>query len=388
MLMKKTNKILSLALTMAVLFSLTALVSCKGRIPSATDTPADATAPGTSSDGDPFNGGNNTGFEDTTPVVVATPIPATANVKSADFKVDQDTLNQWQARGVAASSGSIYVSAADSSGLFKKGTVIKMNSSDGKSWKEIGSTLLGLRHPVDSTVQGVTASGGTIFAVDTEAQGYIIDSAKGGVKVVKEVKGTDVAAGGGGVYIANGSVEKSDTSLASRTPISSLSATGGIGADNFGSVYAVSGNTIKKADNTGQVTDIITMDLSGPIDVAIDNRNGDIYVLETSMIKRFSAQGQLLVSFPNQATTPISIAVDEMGAVYVADVGSTHKDSKIVKFEAAIADSSVSSMSTGYGGSSYDSSGSYGTNTYGSYGSNTGTTTSSFDSYSNVGTGY
>jgi len=358
--MKKTNKILSLALTMAVLFSLSNLIACKGRVSVTADTPsADSNTPTTTAS-DPFDSGNSGTIATPAP----TPVPAVANSKVGDFKVDQDLLNSWQAKGVAVSSGTIYVSAADTSGLLKKGTVIKMSSSDGKTWKEIGSKWLGLRHPIDSTIQGITVSGGNVFTLDSDSQAYIIDSSKTGVTVVADTKGTDIAAGSGGVFIANGStVQKSDTSLSAKSAIPSLSVTGGIGADNFGSVYAVNGTSVQKADSSNQVSDVIT-GLASPIDVAVDNRNGDIYVLETSTIERYSSDGQLLISFANGATKPIAIAVDEQGSVYVADSGSTYKDSKIIKFEAAQNNSaSASSFS--------DSSNTVSTN--------------SFDNYSNVG---
>jgi hypothetical protein len=291
-------------------------------------------------------------------------INAAPNATAGSFKVDQATFNQWQARGIAVSSGTIYVSVADTNGLSKKGSIVKMNSSDGKSWKDLTSSLMGLRHPLDATVTGLAVSGGSIIAVDSASKVYSVDASSGDVKVIKTAGGTDVAAGGGSVFIANGSVEKSDTSASSRVPIMGLTASGGVGSDNMGNVYAVSGNTIKKADIQGQVMDIVTTNLSGAIDVAADSRNGDIYVLESSMIKRFNANGQLMASFANGATKAIGIAVDESGAVYVADAGSNNKDSKVNKFAAAtdaIMNSQMNRSNT------INTTNPYGNNGYGTY---------------------
>jgi hypothetical protein len=310
------------------------LNSCAGRIKSSTlnqAAPPVSTAPSTIPDtfyDDNSNLDNRSSFN--TPVIQAQP-----NTQMGTFKVDQDTLNDWQARGLAVSGGIIYVSAADTSGLMKKGTVIRMNSSDGKGWKNLASSFLGLRHPMDSTVTGLAISGSTIVAGDTNGKVYIVDASKGGVKTVKGSGALDVASGSGTFYLSNGMVERADNSVSSRSPFGSLSASGGIGADAQGNVYAISGNVVKKGDINGQVTDVITTDINGGIDVAVDNRNGDIYVLEASMIKRFNSNGQLLSQFPNGATKAVSIAIDEMGYVYVADSGKDKKDSKIIKFSAS-----------------------------------------------------
>jgi len=300
------------------------------------------------------------------------------NVQVGTFKVDQDLVNQWQVRGIAVASGSIYLTVVDASGLFKKGTVVKMDSASGKSWKEIGATMLGLKHPISENVQGITVFGGNIIAIE-QSKIYTLDSSTtSSVKAVEGVGGVDIASGGGAVYVTNGSsVDKTDSSVSNRAPIVGMTSSGGIGVDSFGAVYAISGTSIKKADATGQATDVVT-GITGGLDVAVDSRNGDIYILEASMVKRYDANGQILSQFATQATKPVGIAVDEQGAVYVADSGSDYKDSKVIKFSAADVDSSsmLSSMntgSTGYG-STYGS----GTSTYGStgYGSTYGSGTS------------
>ncbi|GIW22107.1 MAG: hypothetical protein KatS3mg068_1114 [Candidatus Sericytochromatia bacterium] len=239
-----------------------------------------------------------------------------------------------------------------------------MNASDGKNWKDLASSFLGARHPMDSTVTGLAISGGTILAGDSTAKMYVVDASKGSVKTVKNAGGLDVASTAGSFFIANGTIEKTDASASSRNPLPNLTVTGGIGADAMGNVYAVSGNTIKKVDLNSQVTDIITTDLVSPLDVAVDNRNGDIYVLEQAMIKRFSTNGQLLSQFSNGSSKPVGIAVDETGCVYVADAGTSKADSKVVKFSASV-DGNNNSMNnfgyqnnygTGYNNMSYQNS--------------------------------
>lgn len=274
---------------------------------------------------------------DNTPVINVAPVPnAAPNAFISKILVDKSLLNDWQAKGVVVAGGSIYVAAADTAGFSKKGTILKI-SSDGKTIKDLGSSWLTLRHPMDKTVEGLTMSGSNLIAADSAGKMYIVDSAKGSIKVIKAEASKDVAAGGGSVFVSNGStVARTDTSASSRNAISGIMATGGIGADSMGNVFSVAGNTIKKADTSGQVMDVVSSDLGAPIDVAVDNRNGDLYVLEQSEIKRFNSSGQLLVKFPNSATKPAAIAVDEAGAVYVADTGNSSKDSQIIKFGAAL----------------------------------------------------
>ena len=327
------------------------------------------------------------------------------NNKVGTFKADQGSiLYDWQVKGVAASGGSIYVSAADTGGLMKAGTVLKMDASSGKNWKDMGSKFLGLSHPISSTVQGITISGGSILAVDDNYI-YSVDSS-GSVKKNKGNGGTDIAAGGGVVYVAGkGTVGRTDTSGSSFTPLGGVSASGGIGCDSYGNLFVVSGNAIKKIGTNGggsysssysgstytdpmsygntsnygstyssptygstgmdaSMAQDVVMGLNAPVDVAIDNRNGDIYVLDGTEIRRFDQNGTIMVSFPSTAKKGSSIAVDESGNIYVADTGSTSKESCVIKFAA----STDGSMNMGYNNTSYNSSGytnQYTTNPYG-----------------------
>ena len=263
---------------------------------------------------------------DNTPVINT--VTATPNTSLGTVK-----LTGWQPRGIAVSAGTMYLSAYGTTKvLFTSGTVLKVGA-DGKV-KDLASNLVGY-HAIAKTVTGLALSGSSLVVSDTDKM-YTVDSTSGKVVTIKgKGGGTDVAVAGGNVFISNGSIEKSDSTVASRNPVSGLSGTG-IGGDNTGNVYAVSGNSIKKAGPDGQVMDVVTSDLSAPLDVAVDNRNGDIYVLEMQNVKRFNSSGALLTSFPSMASKPIAIAVDELGIVYVADNGNDAKDSKVVKFSASV----------------------------------------------------
>ncbi|MFN8575329.1 MAG: hypothetical protein U0354_00590 [Candidatus Sericytochromatia bacterium] len=255
-----------------------------------------------------------------------------ANTQLKSFNVDQDFFNQWQAKGVAASSGTVYVTVADNTSLFKKGSIIRMDTESGKNWKNIGSAWLGLRYPLDKTIQGIAINGTNLVAIDTKGSFYSVEN-KQKVKSSKSASGTDVAVGAGSIFISNGSsVDKADSSGQGRTAISGLTVTGGIGTDEQGNLYAVSGSGVKKVDTKLNVTDITRQGVENGVDVAVDTKNGFIYVLENSQIKRFTMDGVLSSTFGNGAIKAVSIATDELGNVYVADEGKDHKTSKIIKF--------------------------------------------------------
>jgi hypothetical protein len=292
-----SKKSLKVGISLMMLIASVNISACGKRLsPASITQPVPTATPYQEPYQDTYPDQNNNNYSNNSPSV-ATALP---NTQTGSFKVDQDLLNQWQAKAIAVSGGIIYVAAADISNLSKKGSILKMNSSDGKNWKNITSKLLGLRNPIDSTVTGLTVSGGTIIATDSNSKVYSVDASSGSVKVITSAGGTDVASGAGSLYIANGSVEKSDSGASSRTPIMGMTTNSGVGSDNLGNVYAVSGNTIKKADPQGQVFDVITTDLSAPVDVAADSRSGDIYVLEQSTVKRFDSNGQFLVSFSTE----------------------------------------------------------------------------------------
>lgn len=256
------------------------------------------------------------------------------NPKIGDYKVDDEILNDWQARGIAVSGGSVYIAAVDKSGVSRKGTVLKMNASTGKIEKNLGSSILGLRYKLDSTLMSVAVSGGNLYAVDSSNGLYSITTSGTDIKELKGTGAVDIAGNNNGLFLAaNGQLERSSMTGTSRAPMNGLVATAGVGADSRGNAYFVNNTRIGMVDAmTGQARDVVMQGLNGAIDVAGDGRNGDIYVLEQSEVKRFSATGQLMAQFAHGAVKSFGIAVDETGNVYVSDFGDTSKTSKIIKF--------------------------------------------------------
>ncbi len=322
--------------------------SCGGRAPGVgvggadvpTGTAPIADAPSYSDPGSSNPGYSDPGYSDPyqppTNINPGVPMQPTGqpNPKIGDYKVDDEILNDWQARGIAVSGGSVYIAAVDKSGVSRKGTVLKMNASTGKIEKNLGSSLLGLRYKLDSTLMGVAVSGGNLYAVDSSKGLYSITTSGSDIKELKGTGAVDIAGNNSGLFLAaNGQLERSSMTGTSRSPMNGLTATAGVGADSRGNAYFVNNTRIGMVDAmSGQARDVIMQGLNGAIDVAGDGRNGDIYVLEQSEVKRFSATGQLVAQFAHGASKSFGIAVDETGNVYVSDFGDTSKTSKIIKF--------------------------------------------------------
>lgn len=324
--------------------------SCGGRAPGVGVGGADVAAPGADAPSYADPGASNPGYSDPgysdpgysdpyqppTNVNPGVPMQPTGqpNPKIGDYKVDDEILNDWQARGIAVSGGSVYIAAVDKSGVSRKGTVLKMNASTGKIEKNLGSSLLGLRYKLDSTLMSVAVSGGNLYAVDSSKGLYSITTSGSDIKELKGTGAVDIAGNNNGLFLAaNGQLERSSMTGTSRAPMNGLTATAGVGADSRGNAYFVNNTRIGMVDAmNGQARDVVMQGLNGAIDVAGDGRNGDIYVLEQSEVKRFSATGQLIAQFAHGASKSFGIAVDETGNVYVSDFGDTSKTSKIIKF--------------------------------------------------------
>ncbi|MFN8671516.1 MAG: carboxypeptidase regulatory-like domain-containing protein [Candidatus Sericytochromatia bacterium] len=123
----------------------------------------------------------------------------------------------------------------------------------------------------------------------------------------------------------------------------------GITTDALDNIYVIdggasSGEVIKKFDKNGNKLKVEFGSIGGlepgyfnsPTDLAIDERNGDIYVVDTgnNRVQRFSSEGVFLSEFgsfgsdTNQFNTPWGVAVDKDGYVYVSD----SKNGRIQKF--------------------------------------------------------
>jgi hypothetical protein len=262
---------------------------------------------------------------------------ALPNKQIGSFKVDQDSLlNLWQPVGLAAAGGTLYVSAIDSRSLIKKGTVLKMNSADGAGWKNLASSWLGLRHPLNVSARGLTLnSAGQALVVDEKGGTFSVDTSNGTVTRNESEGALDIASNGGKTFIYGlGGIAESDDTGASRTPISGANASGGIAVDQQGRAYAPVQNTLVRVE-AGKANVLIREYLNNPKDVAIDNRNGDIYVLDSGEIKRFDKNGSFIVNFGSGALNPVALCLDEEGFLYVADFGGDHRSAQIIRFEAS-----------------------------------------------------
>ena len=123
----------------------------------------------------------------------------------------------------------------------------------------------------------------------------------------------------------------------------------GITTDNSDNIYVIdggakAGEVIKKFDKNGNKLKLEFGTIGGlepgyfnnPTDIAIDDRNGEMYVVDTgnNRVQRFSSEGTFLSEFGafgsdnGNFNSPWGITVDKDGYVYVADT----KNGRVEKF--------------------------------------------------------
>ncbi len=123
----------------------------------------------------------------------------------------------------------------------------------------------------------------------------------------------------------------------------------GIATDNGDNIYIIDatakpGEMIKKFDSYGnrlplqfgRAGGLEPGNFSNPTDLAIDNKTGDIYVVDSgnNRVQRFSPEGNYLSEFgqfgqePGSFNAPWGISIDNDGYVYISD----SKNSRIQKF--------------------------------------------------------
>lgn len=243
--------------------------------------------------------------------------------------------NQWQGVGVAASGSDVIISAFDTSGLLKKGTVITINSNTGKDWKNIGSAWLGTKHPMDATVKGITVDGGgKMYAVDNQKYLYVLTKTTAISKLDAGISGgLDITTVSDGVIVSTSTGLKKHLYATLNTGAEfspGVTPTGGLCTDKSGNVYVVAGNVIKKITSTGTATDFAS-NISNGVDVAVNDK-GKVFVLTKEGIVMFDETGKQINAF-GQGDFAVPTAIAANGTdLYVADTGTSYKDSQVVKY--------------------------------------------------------
>jgi hypothetical protein len=287
-------------------------------------------------------------------------------------------LHTWRMTGVSAWSGIVYATVVDNDGTLKGGSVLRLDTRKDKTWSDIGDNLFGLLHPLKETAAGVAMGPDKLYVVDGKAGLFALDPQKGGPRRVSKTGMTDVTVGGGKIFVKTDTgVQTTDDALGDFSTVPGLTASGGIGADPTGVVFAVDGKTVKRFNGKSEA--VIT-GLSNPIDVAAD-RQGFVYVLEPTNVKRFGQDGKIVGVFPIQAQVPVSIACDESGAVYVADQARAPRPSRVWRYTAASKPGTPQPSPSPYG---YGYTGDTGTDWGSDYGgvySGDGTSGGSYGSY-------
>lgn len=260
-------------------------------------------------------------------------------VAEGSFKVDQDTFNQWQAVNLISDGSNLYVAAVDVK-TPTKGTVIRMDTSGG-AWKDLGKSFLSTitlgatGYKMTKTIQGLAMDdSGNLIISDSKDQLFRMDAPKYSVTAVKAALAStlDAVSSGGNLFVATATgIQKFDAALSVGSAFGSVIPSGGLGKDSQGHIYAVAGSSIQKIDASGNASEVVK-DVSGALDVSVDS-NGNIFVLMADSVKFFNSKGESQGSFGSgDLTAPKAIFADASGGVYVADAGTDHKTSQVVKF--------------------------------------------------------
>lgn len=250
-------------------------------------------------------------------------------------------FSDWQATGITVSSGQVYITASDRLGVSKKGTILTWT---GDKWQDVGASRIAvpllnkvsLGHKLNNTVRGIAADGmGNVAAV--EAAGHIGYLAGGKLKeIVGGPSGLlDVVAANNVFYVSLGNqIRRMAADMASSDAIvSNLTLTGGMGTDRQGNFYAINQGSVVKITLAGEVTPIVGY-VPNPVDVAVTSK-GHVLVLTSTAIEEFDAAGQPVRSFgAGQIINGAAITVDESDRIYVADSGTSKKDSQVLAFAA------------------------------------------------------
>lgn len=276
------------------------------------------------------------------------------------FNTDQDTFNQWQAVNLVSDGANLYIAAVDQK-TPTKGTVIQMDTSGG-SWADIGKSFLSTitlgagGYDMEKTIQALALdNGGNLLVVDHDDRVYKMPTPDFDIQeVAVSLTGASDATFANGNYFVTTSfgIEKVDTSLGMPTAFSKIKPSGGLGTDSDGNLYVVDGMTIQKIKSSGQAQKVVS-GLEAPVDVAVNNE-GDIFVLTNTAVQWYDASGKSKGEFgQGDFIAPRAICTDAGGSVYVADFGTDHKDSKIVKYSKSSGGSSLGDSTDS--GSSLDS---------------------------------
>lgn len=236
--------------------------------------------------------------------------------------------------GVIDSFGSRFVStdlkSIDLFRLLKKATGIGVDAGGNVYVADTGNSSLKKYGPTGQFVSEVTKQFKDLFDVAVMTNGDLVVSDPGNSRVVLMDSNMNI---------------KLDNILGS----SATDGVRGIATDNADNIYVIdsaarAGEVIKKYDKNGNKLSLQFGIIGGlepgyfnnPTDLAIDSRNGDIYVVDTgnNRVQRFNSEGNFLSEFGQFGTengsfnAPWGIALDNQGFVYVAD----SKNGRVQKF--------------------------------------------------------
>jgi streptogramin lyase len=236
--------------------------------------------------------------------------------------------------GVIGNFGSTFIStdikSIDLFRLMKKSTGIGVDAGGNVYVADTGNNVVKKYGPTGKYVSQIKKEFKDVFDVAVSSTGDVIVSDPGNARVVLFDSSMNI---------------KLDNILGS----GSSDGVRGIANDNADNIYVIDsaakpGEVIKKFDKNGNRLNLNFGIIGGlepgyfnnPTDLAIDSRNGDIYVVDTgnNRVQRFNSEGNFLSEFGQFGSqngcfnAPWGITIDNQGFVYIAD----SKNARVQKF--------------------------------------------------------
>lgn len=284
-------------------------------------------------------------FASPSPSLSPSPSPSTTapswNGPPNDFRrlIGKGFLSSWLygPRGLAVSGNMIYIADANRSGLRGPyGAVMVFDGASEDSFTSYASMYYERRDGnsytrlLNATTQAVAVNDEVVLASDaTGVKGFIRAIPENALNAGNPIAPAcrDMVFAGGVLYMAQPyqiAALKADTW---QTTKGLDVAARGLGADPQGRLWVVTASRISAYQDGQQVMDFDARgtDGTGPTaiqlqDVAVDPRNGDLYVLDQTRVLRYDSAGKFISTFGGgRIGLGASIAVGADGHVYVSD---------------------------------------------------------------------
>lgn len=262
------------------------------------------------------------------------------------FLTDQDTFSQWQAMNLSSDGTSLFIAAVDQQ-TPSKGTVLSMDLS-GEAWTDLGNSLLtrftfgATGYTMKKTIRGLAvAQNGKVLISDQSEGAYVLDpgTKKMTAHDLELPNATDVAALGERYFIvANHRIQVTQAPFAQAAAFGTLTDVKALAQHPDGILYALTSDGIYRLAEQGASTQVLaaakatTIGWESAKDFAVDPE-GNFFVLSDLGVFWLDAKGALKGELASGDLIAPRALLWVSGSLYIADAGSSYKDSAILQLQ-------------------------------------------------------